>query len=721
MNGGGTVVAFAVAFSSINLNYLSINWNIFSYKFVTMKLITILSRTLIATIATVQLFSCVASRGNGASNYVTSRAPLSSPSFIELPLGSIGADGWLHEMLVRQANGATGHLDELYPKVVGERNGWLGGDGDQWERGPYWIDGLLPLAYILKDSSLIAKTTPWIEWALSSAREDGQFGPSTDYSYEPGIQRDNCEDWWPRMVVLKVLQQYYSATGDTRVTDLMTNYFRYQLDNLDERPLDNWTFWARYRGGDNLMVVYWLYNITGDKFLLELGDKIYSQTEPFAEDFLKRDRLSRIGTIHCVNLAQGMKTPIIYYQYSKDPELLTSVEYALDDISRFHGMPTGVFAGDELIHGNNPTQGTELCTIVEYMFTLESMYRITGNLRFADLLEKIAYNALPAQTDDEYLSRQYFQQANQVNSMRIANNFDCDHGVDNAFGLLTGYPCCTCNMHQGWPKFTQNTWYATPEGGLAAIQYAPTHVEALVADGVRVNFREETQYPFETTVRIRLESIERSCVFPLCMRVPSWSVRTSVSVNGELLEINPDSDGLVRISREWNEGDKLEISFTPEVRLTNWYENSTAVQRGPLVYAYPIPAEKRFIHNTVDGSDQGDYFEIRAIGPWNYALTETSDWNLQNHYRFDDSGLSCMASFPWNVENSPVSITTDAVRALNWKEYNGMAGPVPYGRAWGFKCSSEKESIRLIPYGCTTLRITEFPMTGSYSADNYKR
>lgn len=96
---------------------------------------------------------------------------------MELPLGSIKPKGWLHEMLVRQKNGASGQMDVLYPSVMGKRNGWLGGDGDQWERGPYWIDGLLPLAYILDDDVLKAKVQPWIEWALQSQREDGFFGP----------------------------------------------------------------------------------------------------------------------------------------------------------------------------------------------------------------------------------------------------------------------------------------------------------------------------------------------------------------------------------------------------------------------------------------------------------------------------------------------------------------------------------------------------------------
>ena len=96
------------------------------------------------------------------------RKPLQPRAYAELPLGAIKAEGWLYEMLDRQRKGMTGRLDELYPLVMGKRNGWLGGDGDVWERGPYWLDGLLPLAYILDDDALKAKVQPWIEWALAS-------------------------------------------------------------------------------------------------------------------------------------------------------------------------------------------------------------------------------------------------------------------------------------------------------------------------------------------------------------------------------------------------------------------------------------------------------------------------------------------------------------------------------------------------------------------------
>ncbi|MCK7557580.1 glycoside hydrolase family 127 protein [Chitinophaga sedimenti] len=248
------------------------------------------------------------------------RAPLRQNPYRELPLGAIKPSGWLKEMLVRQKTGATGQLDRLYPAVMGNRNGWLGGDGDQWERGPYWLDGLLPLAYILGDKELIAKTKPWVEWTINSQQADGYFGPSKDYGPEPGVQRDNSRDWWPKMVMLKVLKQYYSATGDQRVIKLMTNYFRYQLKELPGKPLDNWTFWAKYRGGDNLMLVYWLYNITGDEFLLELGDLLHKQTFDYTTAFLDRKLLATQGSIHCVNLAQGFKEPMIYYQRHPEPQ-----------------------------------------------------------------------------------------------------------------------------------------------------------------------------------------------------------------------------------------------------------------------------------------------------------------------------------------------------------------------------------------------------------------
>lgn len=643
------------------------------------------------------------------------QSSLQETAFIQLPLGSISAEGWLKETLLRQKDGATGHLDELYPHVMGERNGWLGGDGDQWERGPYWIDGLLPLAYILKDSALIAKTTPWIEWMLSSQKEDGYFGPDKDYGPEKGLQRSNCADWWPRMVVLKVLQQYYSATGDQRVIDLMTRYFRYQAEHLDSQPLDNWTFWARYRGGDNLQSVLWLYNITGDAFLLDLARTLYSQTEPYTEQFLLRDRLTRIGTIHGVNLAQGFKTPMVYSQLDPNPIYKRATDVALEDLRRHHGYPTGMFSVDEQIHGNNPTQGTELCAIVEFMYSLESAYQIGGDPKLADLIERIAFNALPAHTTDDYMTRQYYQQVNQISTAVHTSTFDCNHGHDISFGLLTGYPCCTSNMHQGWPKFTQNLWYATSEGGLAACIYAPSSVTAKVKGG-EVTVSEKTRYPFGMTLSFTVDAVSSQEAFPLSFRIPSWSKGWKLSLNGETLNEEKDALNIVKICRKWQEGDTVVLELEPEIALSVWYQNSRSVERGPLVYSYNIPAQEKIVENGVSGLS---YREFTATAPWNYALIACPVEELPGRYAVDESSLEKADVFPWNADNAPIRITTQALKALSWTEHGGDTGPMPFSPGYGVAFSKEKYQLELIPYGCTILRITEFPMKGRHSADNY--
>lgn len=226
---------------------------------------------------------------------VFNRAPLEETKYAQLPLGAIRADGWLQEQLQKQARGLTGNLDDIYPQVMGSTNAWLGGDGDAWERGPYWIDGLLPLAYLLDDNDLKAKALKWVDAILDSQQEDGYMGPAEDYPFIYGLQRGGTHDWWPKMVALKILQQYYMASGDARVIDCLTKYFRYQLKHLPETPLRHWSDWGKARGADNLNIVYWLYNLTGEPWLLELGELIHSQTQDWTSDFLNGDIFYRQG------------------------------------------------------------------------------------------------------------------------------------------------------------------------------------------------------------------------------------------------------------------------------------------------------------------------------------------------------------------------------------------------------------------------------------------
>jgi hypothetical protein len=379
-----------------------------------------------------------------------------------------------------------------------------------------------------------------------------------------------------------------------------------------------------------------------------------------------------------------------------------------------HGWPIGLYGADEMLHTGNPTQGSELCTAVELMFSLEKMVEITGRTDWADWLEKIAFNALPTQVTDNFDARQYYQQLNQVEVSKTPRNFmTCYHGTGQLYGLLTGYPCCTANLHQGWPKFTQNLWFASEDKGLAAMIYSPSEVTARVANGVLVKLSEDTQYPFDETIRFYLTVMDykiKDVVFPLHLRIPIWCKTASIKINGKE-EIQGVSGSIVKISRTWHSGDVIELNIPMHVSVSNWYEKSAVVERGPLVYALRIGENWEKISNDVKSRAQyGDYYyQVLPTTPWNYCLPENliSDKDLDKVF---PTTYRHTKGYPWNLENAPIEIHTKGKRMPEWKMYNGSAGPLPYSVQYQAETLPE-EDIVLIPYGCTTLRITEFPIT----------
>lgn len=670
--------------------------------------------------------------------YTFNRAPLIAKPYTELPLKAIQPTGWLKNELQRMADGMTGHLDEWYPEVCGPRNAWLGGDGDCWERGPYWIDGLYPLSYLLDDKTLQPKAQKWVEWVLENQREDGYIGPvnikEEDRKMPPpeGSQIWHPDDWWPRMVMLKILQQHYMATGDERVIEVMTRYFKYQLKTLPEMPLKappggkGGSWWAQQRGGDNLMSVLWLYNITGDKWLLDLADLIYKQTLPFTDIFLKGDALKitgshtlttydsyALGAFHCVNLAQGMKTPIIRYQQDHDVRHLHAIDRAFHDIELLYGQPNGLYGADEAMHGRELTRGSELCTAVEMLYSLEQMLEITGQAALGDRIERIAFNPLPTQCRDDYRSRQYYQQANQVEITAEDRPFFEGGGKRLVYSLLDGYPCCTCNLNQGWPKFVQHLWMASSDRGLAALIYGPSRVTAKVANGSEVTFFEKTNYPFDETISFIIET-SKPVEFPLHLRIPQWCRQATIRVNNQILH-SPQGGQIFVLKRLWKSGDCVELILPMSIRKSYWYERSVTIERGPLIYALRMEEQWSEVKDPVpQGIPQNamhrGYFECRSQTPWNYAFLESQLKDPNNSIKVIKHEMK--PGNPWNLSNIPIELQIEGVQLSGWTLYQHSAGPVPLSPV-SMPNNVKTETLRLIPYGCTTLRISAFPWVGN--------
>lgn len=696
------------------------------------------TRILVRLVALLAPLAALHAAESAQPEHLFNRAPLQPKPYAELPLGTIKPEGWLREELQRMAGGMSGHLDEWYPEVCGARNAWLGGDGDTWERGPYWIDGLYPLARLLDDRGLQAKAQQWIDWTLTHQRADGYIGPvelkKAARTQPPprGAQIGHAGDWWPRMVMLKILQQHYDATRDPRVVTVLDKYFRYQLQTLPTAPLHDpgnpksGSYWAAQRGADNLMVVLWFYNLTGEKYLLELADLLQQQTIPLTE-WLEHGKVLKLqgqpkkgaenteaSPFHGVNLAQAMKTPLIEFQRDGSPRHLAATRKGFEDLRAYHGQPYGLYGADEHMHGPGLDRGSELCTAVEMMFSLEKMLEISGAAEFADQLEQIAFNILPTQVSDDQRTRQYFSQANQVVcAVGDSGFYDGHAGKNQVYGLLNGYPCCTCNLHQGWPKFAQHLWMASADGGLAALAYAPNRVATTLASGQQLTIREETFYPFDETVRFKLE-LTGTTKFPLHLRIPGWCRDAQLSVNGAA-QPQSKAGSIAIIQRAWQNGDVVELHLPMTLRKSAWDQHSVAIERGPLLYALRVEETWSVVQPVAPagapegGMDRG-LRECHPASPWNYALLESKLMDLEHGFEVVRSPAAGK-TYPWNLAGAPLELRTTAVRLPDWTTPKNSAG-IPPTSPQARPANAADETIRLIPYGCTTLRISGFPWIG---------
>jgi hypothetical protein len=602
--------------------------------------------------------------------------------FRSMPLGSILPKGWLKDQLQIQASGLTGHLDEFW-QDVGPNSGWLGGTGESWERGPYYLDGLLPLAYLLEDDHLIEKVKKWVEWNIKSQQDNGQFGPL------------NNDDWWSRMVMLKVFIQHYEATKDDRVIPFMIKYFRYQLSMIKENPLQEW---ATARGGENIFCIYWLFEYTQEDWLLELAEIIFEQSIDWTEIFTNFPYKEKIASFdhrtHVVNVAMALKLPALYYLQSKSEKLKHAAKKGIEQLMKYHGQAQGMFSGDEWLAGTHPSQGTELCSVVEYMFSLQHLVQILGDVEWADRLEKAAFNALPATLKPDMWGHQYDQQVNQVACTLAKRNWTFNGDDSNLFGLEPHFGCCLANMHQGWPKFASSLWMETDDQGLAAISFAPSQVTTMI-NGVNIKINEETNYPFKDSIIFKF-NLASTVQFPLKLRVPTWCENPLLSINGISVEIKMDQ-GFCIIDRVWSDEDIVEWTLPMNIKVVERPTGGVSIERGPLVYALKIGEEWKKLKGTDPYAD----WEVYPTTSWNYGLLLN---DKKQAFRYKET--LTIPNQPFSSEGAPVQLIVKGKQVSEWRLNQNSAATPPKNPS----SDQPEEEIILIPYGCTNIRIAEFPV-----------
>ncbi|MBO7524257.1 MAG: glycoside hydrolase family 127 protein [Verrucomicrobia bacterium] len=633
--------------------------------------------------------------------YESNYAPLQAQSLIKLPNGSIIPGGWLMRQLELQRDGLNGHLGEISAWLQKDDNAWLKSGGKWgWEEVPYWLRGYASLSYIMKDATgnedMFKEAKYWIEAILDSQREDGNFGPA----YK------GKQDFWPNMIALWILQDYYEYTGDSRVIPFMTKYAHYQLSVKDEDFLSS--YWENSRGGDNLWSVVWLYNRTKDPELLKLGEKVHRNTANWT-------RATELPNWHNVNVAQCFREPATWYLFNGDEKMCRASYNVQSLVRRAYGqVPGGMFGSDEncRIGFFDPRQGTETCGFAEQMSSDEIMLQITGDPYWAENCEDVAFNSYPAAFMPDYKSLRYITCPNHV----LSDSENHSPGIQNGGPFLAMNPfssrCCQHNHGFAWPYYAEHLVYATPDNGLAAVLYSSSMTKARVGDGTQIILEQTTNYPFEESVEFSVRTL-KSVDFPLYLRIPSWTKSAAVYVNGKRVKSKLDGKGYVCISRKWDNGDTVKLDLPMEITYRTWQvnKNSVSVNYGPLTLSLKIAEryEKKDSKETAisdskwqPNADPSAWpsYEIYPDSDWNYALVtnspikvKKSDWPKDNN--------------PFTLATVPLTFTAKGRKVPSWTldEYK-LCGVLPY------ECdprSEVVEDITLVPMGAARLRISAFP------------
>jgi len=360
-----------------------------------------------------------------------------------------------------------------------------------------------------------------------------------------------------------------------------------------------------------------------------------------------------------------------------------------------------VFTGDECLAGKNPVQGTELCAVVEFLYSLEILLSVFGAPAWGDRLERVAFNALPATFTPDMWAHQYDQQVNQVQCTINPDHMWTTNGPEsNLYGLEPNYGCCTSNMHQGWPKLCAHLWMKAPGEGIAAVAYAPSTAR-FQSKGVPVMVSLETDYPFREALKITVKP-DRPVRFPLLLRVPAWAEGATLEEAGRsAISLKPGS--FHRVEREWRGSVGLELQFPMKAKTSLRYNDALAIERGPLVYS--LSPEETWAQVNADKPyrqpPHGD-FEVRPATPWNYGLV-VDDKNMAAGLRFDERPVG---ERPFSPEGAGMTAKVMGRQLPNWRLAHGWAGELPPG----LQDSTEPlRELTLIPYGCTNIRVTEFP------------
>ena len=590
--------------------------------------------------------------------------------------------GWLRDQLEIELNGLCGNLDKMWPDV--RDSAWIGGEREGWERVPYWLDGFIPLAYLLDNKDAIDRAAKYINAIVDRQQKDGWICPCTPEEREK-------YDTWSFMLIGKVFAQYCEFTNDERVYNALYSSMRclYRLLKAGKIKLFNW---GAYRYYECMIPLQFMYDRKPEKWILSFARLLCKQGIDYSKykETWKRPLYKWTLYTHIVNLCMTFKEEAVVNTLL-GKKFVNKAEKFWQFLDKYNGTAVATFTGDECLAGKLNNQGFELCSVVELMYSCEILYSITGDPIWADRLEKMAFNALPATMSEDMWTHQYVQLVNQIACTRFPgkSTFTSNNGEAHMFGLEPHFGCCTANHGQGWPKLATSIFHRV-DNEIRVMSMLPSELNTTV-DGKAVKITIDTEYPFRFGGKFTVNASGAS--FALRIRVPAWA--KTVTVNGKA-----HKDGDIIIDKKWDKEEVIEVVYTDAPHTVERPFKLKVVEYGPLVFSLPIEAEYKMYEYERKGVE-------RKFPYCDYEIYGKSEWR----YGFANEEFAVCeldgGKYPFGQKMARVGIKANLAR-VNW-DYKDFTENVADVKPRSNNAMGDAEELMLIPYGCAKLRMTEMP------------
>lgn len=380
----------------------------------------------------------------------------------------------------------------------------------------------------------------------------------------------------------------YRGSGDRRLLDAGIRFVNYLMDNFGrtKRPLSSdhpeieLALVELYRTtGERRYLEFAAYFLEGDGERLKLTprDIVYLFSgKPFTE----RTKLEG----HAVRAMYASSGATDYYLETGEEAYWKTLERLWEDMTRRKMYITGGVgsravgeAFGEPYELPNQLAYTESCAAIGNLMWNWRMLAATGEARFAEVLERALYNGVNSGMSLDGTLYCY------RNPLELVGNRE--DKIRNPWYSTT---CCPPNLERILASLS-GYFYSTSREGLYVHLYDNNELNWRLENGVALRLRQTTRYPWDGKVGIEVEPASAT-EFTLFVRIPSWSRRTTVTVNGAAA--GPAQPGTyLALRRTWKPGDAVTLDFemTPRLTAANPRVRDSfgrvAVERGPLVYA----------------------------------------------------------------------------------------------------------------------------------------